>query len=282
VRLRPTAILLALLPALAAAAPPPRAGAPKRLKVAVMEVKVLYGDPQLEALLSEVALTEAATFRGFDTIGRSDIQALLGLEQQRQLLGCSEDASCLAEIGGAIGVDYLLVGTLGRIGTLLRLDLKLVDGKHARVVGRVGTTLGGKAEELVVATQNGVRGLLHELSPADPVIVRTSGPARWPAWVALGAGGATLAAGVVTTVLAASEYRALKDAQAEVGYAAAYDDRSAKVRKLALLSDILVPAGAVVTLGGGWLWWRSRPAPAVQVQVSAGPAGAGLLLSLGF
>jgi TolB-like protein len=246
-----------------------------------MEIKVLYGDPQQEALLSEVALTEAASFRGFDTVGRSDIQSLLGLERQRQLLGCSEDAACLAEIGGALGVDYLLVGSVGRIGALLRLDLKLVEARKARVVGRVGTSLDQQAEKLVEATQNGVRALLHELSPAEPV-ARPSGPSRWPAWVAIGAGGAALAAGLGSAALSASEYRSLKAARADVGYAASYDARAAKVRRYALLADVLAPAGAVTLGAGGWLWWRSRPAAPLTVQVAATPGGGALLFSGAF
>jgi TolB-like protein len=277
VSLRPIAVLAALLPAVVGALPEaPRAA--RRPKVAVMEIKVLYGDPQVEALLSEVALTEAATFRGLDTIGRSDVQTLLGFERQRQLLGCTEDAACLAEIGGALGVDYILVGTVGRIGGLLRLDLKLVDGKRARVVGRVGTSLEAGAERLVEATQNGVRSLLHQVSPSDPG-ARPSGPSRLPAWIALGAGGAALAAGLTTTVMAASKYSQLKSSRADPGYADGYAARSAEVRRLAVASDILVPVGAVVAGVGGWLWWRSRPAAPLSVKLSAGPAAAGVTLA---
>jgi len=278
---------LCLAPLLASAAPAQPAGGPeaprkpKRLKVAVMEVKVLYGDAQAEALLSEVALTEAASFRGFDTIGRSDIQSLLGLEKQRQLLGCSEDASCLADLGGALGVDYLLVGSVGRLGALLRLDLKLVEGRRARVVGRVGASLDDRVEKLIEVTQNGVRALLREISPADPG-PRPSGPSRAPAWIALGAGAAALAAGVAGAVLASSEYSSLQAAQGTPGYAATYGARSAKVRRYALLADVLVPVGAVTLGTGGWLWWRSRPAAPLKLQVTAAPDGAGLLLSGGF
>lgn len=276
------AILAALLPVLAAAAPaaPEAPRKAKRLKVAVMEIKVLHGDPQLEALLSEVALTEAASFRGVDTIGRSDIASLLGLERQRQLLGCSEDASCLADIGGALGVDYLLVGSVGRLGTILRLDLKLVDGRKARVVGRVGTSV-DRAERLVEATQSGVRALLHELSPADPVS-RPAGPSRLPAALALGVGGAALAAGLTTGTLALLEYRSLRASRGDVDYQTTYRARADKIHRYALLTDILVPTGAVGLGVGGWLWWRSRPVAPVAVKVAATPDGAAVLLSGAF
>jgi TolB-like protein len=281
VSLRRLLLLAAFTPLLAAAAPAEPTRGPRRPKIAVMEIKALYGDAQVEALLSEVALTEAASFRGLDTIGRSDIQSMLGLERQRQLLGCTEDASCYAEIGGALGVDYLLVGSVGKIGALVRLDLKLVDGNRARVVGRVGTSLDARMEGLVEAVQNGVRALLHQVSPADPV-ARPTGPARWPAWVAIGTGAAALAGGVTAAVMASSQYKELKASQGQVGFAGSYDTKSARIRKLSVLADVLIPVGAVTLGVGGWLWWRSRPPAALKVQVAAGPDGGRLLLSGSF
>jgi len=273
------ALLAAILPIVALAAPEAARPA-KRPRVAVMEIKILYGDPQLEALLSEVALTEAATYRGLDTIGRSDITSLLGFERERQLLGCSQDASCLAELGGALGVDYLLVGSVGRVGGLLRLDLKLVEGRRARVLGRSGVSLQDRAELLVEATQNGVRALLRQLSPGENAgpVSRPTGPSRWPAWVALGVGGATLAAGLTTTVMARSRYDQLKRSRTDLGYADTYAARSAEVRRLSVLSDVLVPVGLAGIGVGGWLWWRSRPPP-LTIKVTATSGGAGLLLA---
>jgi hypothetical protein len=247
-----------------------------------MEIKVLSGDPQLEALLSEVALTEAASFRGLDTIGRSDITSLLGFERERQLLGCSQDTSCLAELGGALGVDYLLTGTVGRVGALLRLDVKLVEGRRARVLGRSGVSLEARSELLVGATQNAVRSLLSQLTGEQPALARPgapAGPSRWPAWVALGAGGAALAAGLTTTFMARSQYDQLKRARTDLDYADTYAARSARVRRLSVASDVLVPAGLAGLGLGGWLWWRSRPGPPLGVKVSAAPDGASLLLA---
>jgi TolB-like protein len=280
-----TLVALCLAPLLAAAAPggaaasgPEAARKAKRPRVAVMEVKVLYGDAQAEALLSEVALTEAATFKSIDTIGRSDVQSLLGLERQRQLLGCTEDAACLAELGGALGVDYLLVGTVGRLGSLLRLDLKLVDGRKARVIGRVGTSLEARDERLIEATQSGVRALLRQLTPEEPP-ARPAGPSRLAAWITLGAGAAILGAGIASGLQASSGYGSLEAARGTPGYAALYDSRTAEIHRQALAADVLVPVGAATLAVGGWLWWRSRPAPPVQLQVTASPQRAVLLLT---
>jgi TolB-like protein len=154
------------VPALAAAAEPRAAPAPRRPRVAVMELRPLGTEAVKAELLSEVALTEAAAVGGLEVVGKSDINALLGLEKQKQMLGCGEDTACLAEIGGALGVDYLLTGSLGRLGALYRLDLRLVDAKKARVLDRAGESVTGDEEKLVATVQRGVRRLLAPVAPA--------------------------------------------------------------------------------------------------------------------
>ncbi len=69
-------------------------------------------------------------------IGASDIQNMLGFERIKDLVGCS-DSSCMAEIGGALGVDYLVAPSLGHIGDYVVLSLSLMDIAHASVAARV-------------------------------------------------------------------------------------------------------------------------------------------------
>jgi hypothetical protein len=91
---------------------------------------------------------------------------VVGFGRQKKMLGCAEDATCLAEIGGALGVDYVLTGSLGRLGNLTRVDLKLVDARKARVVARAGESVTGEEERLVSTVQGAVRELLRAASPA--------------------------------------------------------------------------------------------------------------------
>jgi TolB-like protein len=153
----------------------------KRLRIAVLDIRALATDVQKAELLNEIALTEAASMGNFDVIGKSDINAVIGFEKQKQVMGCGDDSTCLAEIGGALGVDFILVGSLGTIGDLFRLDLKLVDAKKARVRARVGVTVEGKESKLVAAVQKAVRDLLTPLvssEPPPPVAAQTTPPAK--------------------------------------------------------------------------------------------------------
>jgi TolB-like protein len=55
----------------------------------------------------------------------ADLRAVLGLERQRQLLGCSE-SSCLAELTGALGAEYVVPGQLARSSAGYRVTVKAV------------------------------------------------------------------------------------------------------------------------------------------------------------
>jgi TolB-like protein len=157
-RLIAVSTLLAALPT--AGAEP---AAARRPKIAVMEIRALAMEKEKADLLSEIALTEVSSTGAIDAIGHSEIVAVLGFEKQKQMAGCAEDSSCVAEIGGALGADYLLIGSLGRLGNLFRIDLKLVETKRARVRNRVGETVEEREEKLIAAVQRSVRALV------DPV-----------------------------------------------------------------------------------------------------------------
>jgi hypothetical protein len=169
----------------------------KKQKLAVLEIRALGTEAARAELVSEIALTEASAVKGYDVVGKSDIVAMLGFEKQKAVLGCSDDSACLAELGGALGVDLVMVGSLGRIGALYRLDLKLVDAKKAKIRGRVGVNVEGQEEKIVAATQRAVRALLDPDAKGSlgtgPVALDLSAPAAPPkprglGWTAIGAG----------------------------------------------------------------------------------------------
>ena len=74
--------------------------------------------------------------RGLEVIGESDIFAILGFERTRAVLSCAE-STCLSEIGGALGVNDLVHGTIGKMGEYLAISIKRTDRAKARVLGQV-------------------------------------------------------------------------------------------------------------------------------------------------
>jgi hypothetical protein len=87
------------------------------------------------------ALTDAVAAevdrRGyFQATSPRDVQTLLGVERQRQLLGCTEEGSCLTELAGAIGARYVLSGAVARLGDAYQLSLQTLDTQKATPLGR--------------------------------------------------------------------------------------------------------------------------------------------------
>jgi TolB-like protein len=149
------AVVSLLAPALAGAQTP----AATRTRVAVLDLRAIGVEASKAELLSEVALTEAASLPGLEVIGRSDVQSILGFEKQKKILGCGDDSACIAEIGGALGVRLVLVGSVGKIGALYRIDLKVLDTSKASAVRRYGANVEGAEEKMVAAVQAAVREL---------------------------------------------------------------------------------------------------------------------------
>lgn len=154
----------------------PLAANAKRPGIAVMDVRSVQGVQKGTAtLITDIIITEVSGTKRFDVVGSSDITNLLGLEKQKQLLQCSEGSSCLTELGGALGVDYLISGTVGLLGSRLRISLTVQNAKRARVVARQARFCDANEDALVRATEESVRALLADLdatiAAAPPPVV---------------------------------------------------------------------------------------------------------------
>jgi len=138
----------ALVAAILAAAFPRAASAElQRAKVAVIALSTGEGVSEKTAGMIEEALLNALHRTGrFTVVGRSDVASLIGFERQKQLAGCSESASCAAEIAGALGVPYVGSASLGRIGPFTLVSLKIIRVADARVAARCEERVKSDAE----------------------------------------------------------------------------------------------------------------------------------------
>jgi len=158
--------IVSLVVALALIAEPPSASAAPTARQRLMVPRLHHAEElkDLADALTEVELTEAARFQRLTVLGESDLAALLGNERRQQMLGCGEDSSCMAELAGAAGADLLLVGSLSRLGSATRLDLKLLDVHKAQVLGRSGETVSGSSDQAIAAIQHAVVALLRPIA----------------------------------------------------------------------------------------------------------------------
>ncbi|MBK6688686.1 MAG: hypothetical protein IPG45_29710 [Deltaproteobacteria bacterium] len=91
-------------------------------------------DPNVAPILTELVLESLLTRHGLHALGPSDVQDLLVTEQTRQSMGC--ETSCMKELAGALGASKLVSGSVGRLGDVFVLTLKLVDVESAQVLSR--------------------------------------------------------------------------------------------------------------------------------------------------
>ena len=125
-------MLTALVLALLSAAPAPA----EKPKLIVLDLDAAGVDPRVGSALSEAVTAEAAARGIFQVISSKDVQTLLGVERQKQMMGCSEGTSCLAELGGALGARFVMSGSVARLGSAFQLSLQTMDTNTTRPVGR--------------------------------------------------------------------------------------------------------------------------------------------------
>jgi hypothetical protein len=115
--------------------PPPRRS--EKPSLAVLDVEVTVLNEKLDgAAFSEMLVSAADGPAMFRVISSKDIATMLGFERQRQLSGCNEDSSCMTEIANALGADFVMVATVGKVAENYLVSTRLFDGQTSRAVGR--------------------------------------------------------------------------------------------------------------------------------------------------
>lgn len=195
-----------------------------------------------------------------------DIITVLGVERQRQLMGCAEgSASCLAELAGALGAEGLITGDVSQVGRVLQLNVKIISpsGKTLFSALRRVATAEAMLQELDAVAADAVAKLTSVLRPPVPVpveaargveVVAPAAPvARRPnvgAWVVVGVGGALVIAGAVFQGLAVSRFNQLNEHTVPVSLPDALRDQG----KLEQTVGLSLLGGGAAVLAGGLLW----------------------------
>src|SRR4051812_21332764 len=66
---------------------------------------------------------------GVRVLTARQIAAVIGLDRQKQLMGCNEGTACVAELAGAMGADGLIVGDVGKLGDTYAINVKVLSAK---------------------------------------------------------------------------------------------------------------------------------------------------------
>jgi hypothetical protein len=137
-------------------------------------------------------LAQQLSVSGVRVITQAELAALIGLERQKELLGCANDSgTCTAEITAALGVDGIVTGSLGFHGDEFQLDIKVVatgDKPPLSVYSQRGATR-SLLDEIDLAAWQVAIDVLHVLRPGTPPppkpapVVRGASALRHLAWI---------------------------------------------------------------------------------------------------
>lgn len=135
-------------------------------QIAVMPLTPKRVAPETVSILDELLLAAVSKQTRYEVIGISDIQAMLGLEKLKDVLGCS-DVTCAAEIGGSLGIDQLLAGSVSQLGEMVIINLKLINTLGQKVEGRGQAEV--KADESFFA--QAIKNAVADLFKDDPNVL---------------------------------------------------------------------------------------------------------------
>jgi hypothetical protein len=214
--------------------------------IAVMPFRAVDVTEGKGALVSEHIATRLIE-QGVRVSTPRDVAAVLGLERQKQLLGCGGDGSCVAEIAGALGVTELLNGELARVDDGYRLLVKVISAKDARPQFVRSVSLKSEREvfEALDAWAFAIAGkeaprAARSLMPVVPMAI----------------GGAAMVVGAGFLTSAAVSWGALQQrADAALSYADAQTARVNGERDQVL--GIALAGGGAVALAAGVVWFAA-------------------------
>ena len=131
-------------------------------------VAALRSKPLISGIevLTEELRTQVTRHGAYRLVTPEEMDAVDG-ELQRQLAGGCDEASCIAELGGALGARYLITGRLGQLGKLYSLNLKLVDIEKVSAKN-AASAHGSSIEEFLPRMPAITAQLLGVAAPASP------------------------------------------------------------------------------------------------------------------
>jgi hypothetical protein len=220
--------------------------------VAVLDLEVIEGvSAGVGKMLNQVMMQRLNASKRFSSLlGMGDIREMLDMESQKAALGCEQE-SCLAEIGGALGVPLLVVPSLGKLADVYLLTLKINDVESAKVSVRLSRELNGEGELLEAMKAMVDEALFRHFDPAGfEAAQATKLKPKKGFGRKLGMG--LIAAGVVSLAVAdRGIYAPASNAFAQTRSAANQHNLESATQT----ANLVVMSGLGLALGGGISWW---------------------------
>jgi len=261
-----------LLLALAAAAPQPKhtelpmppppamKKGPKLIRVAVLDPAVDPSvDPRVKAAIGQAITAEVRKLERVTAIAADEIQQMVSFQRSRQLMGCGEDTSCMAELVDALAADDLISLRVTTIGQSVTFAVQRLDARRAKVAQSFTKQVPkGSGEELLALVGPAVEALFPERGliegrtrGVDKAMARKLNPPplpRWAFFATAGVGAAAGAGGAAFGFLANQSYArwsSMANGTAVVDAAALEQARQETQQRAVLANALFIGAGAL-------------------------------------
>ena len=122
---------------------------PKRTDAATVEI------------LTDILVNAVANVSGYGVIAPADLDAMLGAERMKEALGC-DSVSCYADIGGALNAQFLVSGSVSRLGSRSIVTLSMVDTKGQKVLSRGRAETENNEDLYMAAIEQAVSDLITQ------------------------------------------------------------------------------------------------------------------------
>lgn len=153
-------------PAAAGEAPALPAAKEGKTSVLLMDLAPTNVGEDEARIITDILSTALSSQTHLDVLTSSDLRQAVGLEQERQMMGCDDDGSCMAEVAGALGADLVVFGSVGRLGAVTVVNLNVFDSARTRSAGR-RTIEVRSLEDLPVRLREVVSELTGTFKPAQ-------------------------------------------------------------------------------------------------------------------
>jgi N-acetylneuraminic acid mutarotase/TolB-like protein len=174
----------ALLVALLAGALPFAASAivPKtKPKVAVLRLSAGGGiDANTADVVTDALVTSMQEWLNQPVITNRDVEAAIGFEKQKQMVGCTQDAACMAEIGGALGVERIVTGSIAKLEGTLIFSAQVMDVRTAVVERRYQARLRSASLDALLEAADTAVAKLFPQKALGPGVASAPPPAATP------------------------------------------------------------------------------------------------------
>ena len=133
----------------------------KKLSFAVFDLSATGVSEDTAKNLTQILSTEVKSIEGTTVVSRDDILKRLEFGKFKEAqLGCAEDTACMTELAGALGVDKMIIGSVGKLADSFIINVRLFDMRTSLVDNRLTESFRGEEDQLIRATRHATRQLL--------------------------------------------------------------------------------------------------------------------------